>query len=160
MSESKAIISAILETLKAELQTVQSAAKAACAAAADPDSKAENKYDTRTLEASYLARGVGLRAVELASSISDYELLALTLDAPSDRARTGSLITVIDDVEEIHYFLGPSGGGLEVTVADRPIIVITPASPLGSRLAGQRAGATFELVPGRAASRVSIKAMS
>ena len=43
--------------LKASLEGLTKAALDAHAAATDPGSKAESKYDTRSLEASYLAAG-------------------------------------------------------------------------------------------------------
>ena len=70
------LLRAILESLAVELETAVREAKAASDAATDPDSRAENKYDTRALESSYLARGQARRVTELQESLRDCQALA------------------------------------------------------------------------------------
>jgi transcription elongation GreA/GreB family factor len=41
------------------------------------------------------------------------------------------------------YFIGPKNGGLEVRHGRLEIMVITPESPLGQNLMGQKAGARW-----------------
>ena len=43
------------------------------------------------------------------------------------------------------YFLGPRAGGMELEFGDRKILVLTPQSPLGRQLLGQRIGATVQV---------------
>src|SRR5689334_15606079 len=58
------LIEEIITALEAELANYARSARAAHAEATDEQSKAENKYDTRGLEASYLARGQSRQAAE------------------------------------------------------------------------------------------------
>ena len=52
---------ALLMRLRADLELLERAAHTAREAATHEESKAENKYDTRGLEASYLGRRAGSR---------------------------------------------------------------------------------------------------
>ena len=70
-----AVLAAILAHLEIELEALLKGAKASFAAATDPDSKAENKYDTRTLEASYVARGQAQRVTELQEALHAFGAL-------------------------------------------------------------------------------------
>ena len=60
-----ALIKKIVEHLSAELALYHKAARATHAEATHEQSKPENKYDTRGLEASYLARGQSRQAAEI-----------------------------------------------------------------------------------------------
>ena len=69
----QAVIEAIVAKLVAELQVYLNAANASRAEATPESSKPENKYDTRGLEAAYLARGQSRQAKEILDSIKAYE---------------------------------------------------------------------------------------
>ena len=58
----EAVVKKIIERLQADLELYFKAARAAHFEATHEQSKAENKYDTRGLEASYLARGQSKQA--------------------------------------------------------------------------------------------------
>ncbi len=139
----EAVAQAILARLEIELEALTRGARASFAAATDPDSKAENKYDTRTLEASYVARGQAQRVTELQEALRSFGALP-KLSGPA--VRLGSLIELGQD----HYFIGPAEGGMEVCVEGREVMVITPASPLGARLMGKTAGEKVTLPSGQA----------
>ena len=61
----QSLVKKIIARLTGELELYAKAAHAAHAEATHEQSKAENKYDTRGLEASYLARGQSKQAAEL-----------------------------------------------------------------------------------------------
>lgn len=65
----QALIQKVVEKLTADLALYFKAATIARAEATHEQSKAENKYDTRGLEASYLARGQSKQAAEIEVSI-------------------------------------------------------------------------------------------
>ncbi|MDB6116478.1 MAG: hypothetical protein JWO08_259 [Verrucomicrobiaceae bacterium] len=140
------ILSQIIDSLRAELDTCLNAAKAASSAATDPDSKAENKYDTRSLEASYLARGQAFRVGELQDAVHAFETLNVRRFDETDVAGLGALVTLKTESEESHYFLGPAAGGTEV----HDVMVITPGSPLGQKLMGRKAGDKVPMPGGQA----------
>lgn len=139
-----AVLTAIQKTLDDELAALTRGARASFAAATDPDSRAENKYDTRTLEASYVARGQAQRVQELQAAVHLFQALAQDLTT-SPTVRLGSFILLDEDQ---YYFMGPGAGGTEVILEGKEILVITPASPLGQRLMGKRAGETLQLPAG------------
>ena len=130
------MVAAILDQLTAEAELYDRAARAAHAEATDEQSKAENKYDTRGLEASYLARGQSRQAAEVGQALLQYRALSLGVSASVE---VGALVQLSAGRDVSWYFLGPRAGGLEVTVAGQEITVITPQSPLGSQLLGRRA---------------------
>jgi hypothetical protein len=78
------LIQKVLAALAAELSGYERSARAAHAEATDEQSKAENKYDTRGLEASYLARGQSRQAAEVAEQSSN---MSHSPFATLDRAR-------------------------------------------------------------------------
>lgn len=70
-----------LEKIRSELRTrlgrLVRTAQETHAAATDPGSKAEGKYDTRSLTASYLAAGQARQVDELAAAVRVFENLTL-----------------------------------------------------------------------------------
>ena len=153
----QAVLDQILSVLNAELAALTRAAQGAFAAATDPDSKAENKYDTRTLEASYVARGQAQRVTELQEAVRAFGALSgNTLDSGA-AITLGALISLQTPGEQTHYFLGPFAGGTEIVHESKEIVVITPASALGQKLIGKRAGDAIALQPGVLAKVVTVQ---
>ena len=125
------IIKQIVVGLTESLEILQKAAQASRAEATHESSKAENKYDTRGLEASYLAGGQMRQAKEIMDAINLYEVLTtrkFTKDEPIDLT---ALVELETDGASNLYFIGPKSGGLEIKVKGQEIMVITPQSPLG-----------------------------
>lgn len=122
--------------LSIELASLMRAAQGAFAAATDPDSKAENKYDTRTLEASYVARGQAQRVAELQEAVRAFGALSGSTLEPGAMITLGALVSLETPEERAHYFLGPFAGGTEIVHAGQEVVVITPASALGQKADG------------------------
>jgi transcription elongation GreA/GreB family factor len=139
-----ALLATIVAQLSAELERLSAAALATHGEATDTENRAENKYDTRGLEASYLAQGQSDAASETAQAIAQFRALTLC-DGPSDGPVTlGTLVTVADTTGRTsRYFVGPRAGGTEVKQDGETVMVITPSSPLGRQLIGRRAGDTL-----------------
>ena len=132
------VLKKIAESLQSELETYIRAAKFSHDEATAEENRAENKYDTRGLEASYLATGQANKVMELETAISDFEELK---DKPtSDSTDIGGLIKLDQEGSTELYFIGPTAGGTEVEVDGMGILVITPESPLGSQLMGLKSG--------------------
>ena len=108
------------------------------------ESRPENKYDTHSQEAAYLAEGQARLAAEIAETIALYEALPVAPAAPAAPAAIGSLIELRGRRGSRWYFLGPRQGGIEFELAGAPVLVLTPQSPLGRQFVGRRAG---DLVP-------------
>lgn len=139
MNKSK-LIREIVAGLAGSLAMLEKAARASHEEATHESSKAESKYDTRGLEAAYLAGGQARQAREIQDSIEIYEGLktrAFTRDEPIDLT---ALVELDTDGTRLLYFIGPKNGGLEIQYQRQEITVITPQSPLGQNLMGKKAG--------------------
>lgn len=144
-----ALIQKIIASLDAELAHYAQSARAAHEEATHEQSKAENKYDTRGLEASYLAHGQSRQAAETLQAREEFASLALRDFGPGDAIDIGAVVELEGADIPALYFIGPRAGGREVVHQQKTILVITPQSPLGSQLLGRRAGDRLTLEIGR-----------
>ncbi|MEZ4814332.1 MAG: transcription elongation factor GreAB [Bdellovibrionota bacterium] len=141
----KQLLSKMLENFEAEMNVMAKAAAEAREAATHEESIAEDKYDTRGLEASYLAGAQAKRAAELQLIIHSLQSLELnTFDKDSPISMT-ALAEVSSNLKSSLYFIAPKGGGMNLNIDNKCIQVITPDSRLGKELMGKHAGDTFEL---------------
>jgi transcription elongation GreA/GreB family factor len=136
----RAIIKKITAKLADELELYFRAAQFARAEATHEQNKAEHKYDTRGLEASYLARGQSRQAAELETAITEFEKLDGRPIANGGPIDLGALVELEHGGDKSFYFLGPRAGGTEVIHDRKEILVITPQSPLGEQLMGGKQG--------------------
>ena len=143
-----ALVAAILTHLDRELDRYLQGASEARAAATDGESRAENKYDTRGLEASYLARGQSIQAREIAAARRQFAALETRAFGPGEAVTLGALVELAGGGERLWYFLGPAAGGTEIMHEGREVLVITPGSPLGRELLGQTPGGRVRVGPG------------
>lgn len=143
--DKKELIQNIQHSLAEELRVLVEAAKAAHLAATQDESKAEDQYDTRGLEASYLAGAQAQRATEIQRVIMVYKFLPVMEYTEKDLIGPGSLVELELNQKRSFYFLVPQGGGLITEMRGQPIQVITAQSPLGEELLGQKVGAVFEV---------------
>ncbi len=134
------LIQQIVAGLAENLATLQKAAQASRAEATHESSKAENKYDTRGLEASYLAGGQMRQAKEIMDAIGIYETLATRNFGSDEPIELTALVELETDGVRGIYFIGPKSGGLEIKLKGKEIMVITPQSPLGQNLMGKKSG--------------------
>ena len=137
------LVREILAALSDSLGLLEKAARASHAEATHESSKAESKYDTRGLEAAYLAGGQARQARELLDSMKAYESLAVKDFAAEEAAGLTALVELEADGTRSRYFIGPRNGGLEITMGRKEVTVITPQSPLGQNLTGKKAGARW-----------------
>lgn len=133
----------ILAALSESLETLTKAAKASHAEATHESSKAENKYDTRGLEAAYLAGGQARQVREILEAIKLYEEMTARDFGPQEPIDTGALVELEMDRARSLYFIGPKSGGLEIKHQRDEITVITPQSPLGQNLMGRKQGESW-----------------
>lgn len=146
----------IVAKLKADVAMFAQTAQATHAEATHEENKAEDKYDTRGLEASYLAMGQARQAEETALAVQAFEALALREFLSDDVISLGAIVTVESRGRPAYYFIGPRAGGTEVEHDGRDVTVITPNSPLGRQLMGRRRGdvLTLDLGGRRSEARV------
>src|SRR5580692_10516712 len=100
----RAIIKKIVARLTGELEVYFRAAHASRTDATHEQSKAESKYDTRGLEASYLARGQSKQAAELEAAIADFSKLNARPFAAGDPIGIGALVELETTGDTSFYF--------------------------------------------------------
>ncbi|MHC6224647.1 GreA/GreB family elongation factor [Pseudomonas sp. X10] len=128
----------ILATLEHDLDTLRRAAQTAYETATAEENIAENKYDTLSLEASYLATGQARRAGEIRQALLAYQQLVLREYDPAQGIQVSNLVTLEDEEGQCRVlFLGPEAAGLKIGEAEEQVTVITPRSPLGQQLLGK-----------------------
>lgn len=142
MINKKKIVNKIIENLQNELHEVEGAAKSARDLATQDDLKSEGKYDTRAIEASYLAGAQQKRVEELKIDIQMLEELEIQ---NSKNIQMGSLILIEHNNNKRHYFLTASAGGTIINVDGENILVISVFSPLGSSALGLSKDESFEV---------------
>ena len=143
------LLEQIREELRGQLLRLSKAAQEAHAAATDPGSKAESKYDTRNLEASYLATGQARQVDELATSVRIFDALELPNFPVGAGIDVGALVEVSLRGNALYFLLAPTAGGLEILHEGQEITVLTPSSELYGKFLGLRAGDTIEQPPMR-----------
>jgi transcription elongation GreA/GreB family factor len=138
-----------VDVLKRELAAITASAKDSFATATSEAHHAEGKYDTFSLESSYLARGQAKRVAELADALELFQLLPLKPLDDTSKIQLGALVRLdADDGEKRMVYFGPAAGGEEINVDDETIIVLTSSSPLGAAILGKSTGDTFNLKMG------------
>jgi len=141
------ILEIIRSELRQRLETMVKAAMDAHAAATDPGSKAESKYDTRNLEASYLASGQARQVEELAAAVRIFETLSLPEFSMDEVIDAGALVEVELAGETQFFLLVPAAGGLAVFHEGQEITLLTPESGLYRKLTGMRVGDELDIPP-------------
>ena len=139
------ILEAFFGELEQELSTITKAAFAARDAAISEEAKAENKYDTRGLEASYLAGAQAKRASELRETISKLKKNKVRLYSEDEAIQGLALVRVEDeDGEAKQFFIVPAEGGAKIHVESQVYFLVTPESPIGQSLWNLKQGDEFE----------------
>jgi hypothetical protein len=116
------LIEQIITSLTESLGVLEKAARASHEEATHESSKAESKYDTRGLEAAYLAGGQARQAKEILDSIKAYEAL-VTRDFASIEPIGLTALVELDAVgSHSAYFIGPRNGGLEIPYRRKEIM--------------------------------------
>lgn len=138
----------LVDALKSELARQYERAVVALTgsreAATGTDTRAENKYDTRGLEASYLAAGQAGQADEILRAISLLEMFEVREFDFDETIGTGALVEVEMEGEIFYYLLAPSGGGMTITSdTGESVTVLGPGSPLSRNLIGKTAGSVL-----------------
>ena len=129
------LLDKVIARLEREFETLAKAAREAHAGATNSEVKQEGKYDTRAIEASYLASGQSKRAAEIQSQIQKLQHLSI---------EDFKWVHVQKDSGESYYFVVPFAGGFTLDQEGTQIQVISTLSPLGTELLSRSAGDDFE----------------
>lgn len=141
MEAKKALLQLFEAKIVEMLKVITLSAMEAHAAATHTESKAEDQYDTRGLEASYLAGAQSRRAMELEEILNTYRFVDLKAFGEKVAIASTALIELRpEEGEPSLYLLMPNGGGMSVDWNGRKVQTITPQSPLGVALLGRYLG--------------------
>ncbi len=139
---------ALILSIEGELNDAIAASKDAADYATNEEARAESKWDTQGLEASYLAAGQAEQARQWAQALQVLHLSRPSLLASKDLCVLGALVTCDLGGTTEHFFFAPAGGGQVLIIDNTEITVITPLSPVATRILGKRAGDRFTLANG------------
>ncbi|MDD0845216.1 transcription elongation factor GreAB [Pseudomonas sp. Gutcm_11s] len=138
----------VCQRLEADLALLVAAAETARQAATHEESKAENKYDTRGLEASYLAAGQSRRVEEIRRALNAWRTLQLRAYYDASGIQLGALIWLEDAAgRQQCLLLGPDGAGLKLQHDGQEVVLITTQAPLGAQLLGRGPGDEVQAGP-------------
>lgn len=146
----------VITQLEGELANARKAASAAHEAATAEENLPENQFDTRALEASFLARGQAARVAELERSISVLRQLPMKPFDKHAPIQAGALVNLSCDGNELVHFVLPAGAGLQGVSGSTRVPVVTTNSPLGTELLGKGAGDSFVFKRGGSAKEYEI----
>ncbi len=153
LPDKQAVFDAVVAAVRAQLEQSRTVLQHAQSAATDNEAKAENKYDTRGLEMSFVAAGQTDRIAALRQVLSAYHFWPLPPAA--DVIRPGALVRLIADDEPegdalrdpgaalsstLVAFVAPYGNADTVSVDGVTVRVITLRAPLGRALVGKQEG--------------------
>jgi transcription elongation GreA/GreB family factor len=141
----QALLDQGIQKLEEELRGILAAAQAAHQAATHEESKAEDQYDTRGLEASYLAAAQTVRATELGDSIRNLKAIEVREFTANEVIAPGALVDVESAGRKSRFFLLSHGGGLSLQGQGLVTLILTPSSPLGEGLLGKRVNDVIEI---------------
>lgn len=129
----------LLERLREDvahgLRLAQTAASDAAREATHEEAKAEDKYDTRALELTYLAAGQNERIEGLRKTLQVLHFWQPPREAPP-LAAPGSLVQAEDDAGPQWYWLVPASASGRYAVGDTEVQVVSTTAPLGEALLG------------------------
>lgn len=128
------VLHTIRQVLTIELHAQQQTAAAARDEATSEESRPENKYDTRSLEASYLAGALAERLRTLRQLCAFFEAWRPQDFTEDDPIAVGALVELHESERSWLCLLVPRGGR-KVTVDGTSITLLSPAAPLGRALA-------------------------
>ncbi|MES2856262.1 MAG: hypothetical protein V4692_10390 [Bdellovibrionota bacterium] len=138
--DKKQLVQMILDKAETERQALAQAARNTYEAATHEESEAEDQYDTRGLEASYLAGAQAKRVGELEQFILLLKFLEPKSFAKTEPISATALIELDHEGKAVWAFLLPQGGGMSVEFEGHHVQIVTPRSPLGEALITRRAG--------------------
>ncbi|AGH94608.1 GreA/GreB family elongation factor [Pseudobdellovibrio exovorus] len=154
------LLKLLKDKTRQDLESALTAARNTYDVATHEDNKAENKYDTRGLEASYLAGAQAKRAADIKLTLDMFENLQLREFKEDSKIALTALIEIQHQDKSQLVFLLPRGGGLSVQIEGQGVQVITPESPLGKALIGRECGDVVEVPTGAILKEYEINQLS
>lgn len=141
------VAQALLGHLKEEFDKAQEVYENSRGASQEADMAQEGKYDTRAIEAGYLAGALKKRVDELDMDVKMIEELIEELPK-GQKVQIGSLVELKFNNQTRHYFITPTAGGTMLNVDGKGLLVISVFSPIGNEVLDLEAGDVFDVETG------------
>lgn len=138
--DKRVLIEKLIHKLEEEHRSLAEAALHTYEAATHEESEPEDQYDTRGLEASYLAGAQAKRVAEVEQVLHTIRSVPFRKFAEEDPIAATALVKLDHDGKMNYCLLLPQGGGLSIDHDGHHVQVITPKSPLGEALIGRTTG--------------------
>lgn len=116
------------------------ATKATLEAATHEESKPENEYDTRGLEASYLAGAQSKRVAEIEEAYLVCKNVQIRKFTDQDPIGPTAFLELDCEGKKSFVFLMPKVGGITIRQDEKVVQVISGHSPLGQAVSGLKVG--------------------
>jgi transcription elongation GreA/GreB family factor len=150
------LVMQLVPLIEDEMRVLQKSLDSASEAATHPEAKPENKYDTRGLEASYLAGAQRERLQELRSMLLLLQNMPLRDFAEDDKIGPTALVELEQDGRSSLYFILPLGAGFALQWEGQPVLVVTPQAPLGQALLNKMVGDVVKVKAGTAVKEYEV----
>ena len=147
----------LIQALRKEVLYAIKASQDAADYATDEESRAESKWDTQGLEASYLAAGQAGQARQWAEAVEVLQSNREILLGTKTEVLPGALFTCDLGGSEETFFFSSVAGGQVINMDVKQVTVITAQSPLAGRLLGLKEGDSFTLPNGKHGTVLAIK---
>lgn len=134
------LIQAITDALCDKFETLQESSRKTRMTGNDTETKAEGKYDTRSIEENYLADGFSHHAKAVADAMAVFKSMPLRSFDATTPIHVSALVHVEFPEEKEWFFLAPAAGGTVVRVEGVDVTVLSLESPLASQLIGLKTG--------------------
>lgn len=129
-----ALRQALLQAIDNETGAAIDAARQAQETASDAQNKPENKYDTLSLEAAYLAHGQSERIRELQELRIRLAQWVVPVFSDDDAIAAGALLTLEHNAHEARYLWLAPVGGRQLQLDGKNVLVVSTQAPLAQQL--------------------------
>ncbi len=154
--DKKTVVQKLITELEAKLETAKSASESAAAHATDEESKADSKWDTQGIEASYLAAGQAEQSKKIIEEIQIIKNLSIDSPSTNSQISLGSLVQCESNGVKDWYFLSPVGGGINIEIDSLEITIVTLQSPLAQQIINKQLMDQFILANGSVGKIIEI----
>ena len=133
------LIAQLVTAIETECSVLSTSVKSVTDAATNEESKPENQYDTRALEASYLAGAQAERLAELSGVKQSLATMVVKVFAPEDPIAATAVVELMHEDSRSWCFVLPFAAGYKLYCNELEIVTVTTRSPLGRALLGKMA---------------------
>ncbi len=138
------VISNLLRQMEEKIAITKSALAESSESASGDETKSEGKYDTRAIEAAYLAEAQAGQLALAEESLAMFKQFEHRSFEMTEAIGPGALVEVDQEGEICFYLLAPTGGGFMTEYLGCDVTVVTPDSRLYQELNEKKMGEELE----------------